>query len=320
MTIDPHETNASSSRATRLGVAARAPLDPGAVLVGDERGQRRAVVVRGHGSEAAAADERDAAALGLDAPSRLRVVRRRDQLLLAGAHLQARASPGRLRAAARPDRSAARSPPRARAGRARTPRARRHPGLARHACASACRCCRAAARSTASARARAAARGGARRRCRSACPAGSRLRRRARREDPRAAGRRRRRVLRCPSRSCPWPSGRRRRSGPRASASSSSLTKTPRAPISPNGPRPVAVARRRDRHERDLDPGPAQPLCGLLRLGEREPTAAGADADQHSFAGRRASTRRSPASRSAGCSAGCGRTPSAPAAAAACST
>ena len=48
--------------------------------------------------------------------------------------------------------------------------------------------------------------------------------------------------------------------------------------------RPVAVAGRRDRDERDLDPGPAQPLDGLLCLGEREPTAARADADEHSFA------------------------------------
>ena len=72
----PHETKASSSRATVLRVCARAPLDPGAVLVGDERGQRRAVVMRRHGSEAAAADERNAAALGFDAPARLRRRRR----------------------------------------------------------------------------------------------------------------------------------------------------------------------------------------------------------------------------------------------------
>ena len=53
-------------------------------------------------------------------------------------------------------------------------------------------------------------------------------------------------------------------------------------------PRPVAVAGGRDRHERDLDPGPAQPLDRELGLGEREPTAAGADANQHGSGGVRA--------------------------------
>jgi hypothetical protein len=51
----------------------------------------------------------------------------------------------------------------------------------------------------------------------------------------------------------------------------------------------VAVAGRRDRHERNLDPGPAQCLDGALGLGEREPTAAGADADEHSCGARRRS-------------------------------
>ena len=45
--------------------------------------------------------------------------------------------------------------------------------------------------------------------------------------------------------------------------------------------RAVAVAGRRDRHERDLDTGAAQTAGGELRLGEREPTAAGTDADEH---------------------------------------
>ena len=57
-------------------------------------------------------------------------------------------------------------------------------------------------------------------------------------------------------------------------------------------PRAIAVARGRDRHERDLDPGPAQRLGGALGLGEREPTAAGADAKQHSTAGSRCAARR----------------------------
>ena len=84
------------ARARPLRIDARAPLDPGAVLVGDERGQRRAVVVRGDRGEAAAADERDAAALGLDAPARLGVVGRRDESLLAGAHLERERALARL--------------------------------------------------------------------------------------------------------------------------------------------------------------------------------------------------------------------------------
>ena len=43
----------------------------------------------------------------------------------------------------------------------------------------------------------------------------------------------------------------------------------------------VAIARRRDGNERDLDARPAQPGRSELGLREREPTAAGTDADQH---------------------------------------
>ena len=43
----------------------------------------------------------------------------------------------------------------------------------------------------------------------------------------------------------------------------------------------VTITCRRDRHERDLDAGPTQSLCRELGLREREPTAAGTDADQH---------------------------------------
>jgi hypothetical protein len=42
--------------------------------------------------------------------------------------------------------------------------------------------------------------------------------------------------------------------------------------------RSIAVARRGDRHERDLDPGPTERVSGALGLGEREPTSARADA------------------------------------------
>ena len=73
-------------------------------------------------------------------------------------------------------------------------------------------------------------------------------------------------------------------------------------------PRTVAVANGRDRHQRDLHARPPQPLGSELGLGEREPTAARADPEQH---GRRRApagsgrTRRSLAG-------GCERRPSAP--------
>ena len=47
------------------------------------------------------------------------------------------------------------------------------------------------------------------------------------------------------------------------------------------GTRAVTVARCRDGNERDLDTRRAQPRCSELGLREREPTAAGTDADQH---------------------------------------
>ena len=46
-------------------------------------------------------------------------------------------------------------------------------------------------------------------------------------------------------------------------------------------PRPIAIAGGRHRHERELETRAAQPSDRQLRLGEREPTAAGADANQH---------------------------------------
>ena len=96
-------------------------------------------------------------------------------------------------------------------------------------------------------------RAGARTRCRCACRAGSPRRRRARRADRRA---RRYAPTTSPSVSlevmsfaeCTATSMR-----PASSASSISLTKTPRAPIWPNGLLAVAVAGGRDRDERDLD-------------------------------------------------------------------
>src|SRR5581483_5292240 len=76
--------------------------------------------------------------------------------------------------------------------------------------------------------------------------------------------------------------------------------------------RAVAVAGCRDRDERMLDPRRMQPRSGELRLREREPTAATADADQHSASACAPADRRS--SRRGDAPA---RTPSGPAAAAA---
>ncbi len=66
-----------------------------------------------------------------------------------------------------------------------------------------------------------------------------------------------------------------------SSASSSSFTKTPREPISPNG-------RERSRSpavvigtSASSIPGARNADSGALGLGEREPTAATADADEH---------------------------------------
>jgi hypothetical protein len=70
--------------------------------------------------------------------------------------------------------------------------------------------------------------------------------------------------------------------------------------------RPVAVAGRRDRHERDLQARPPQPLRCQLGLSEREPTAARADANQHGRV-----SAPGPSGRS-GAAAGSARTPSAP--------
>ena len=56
--------------------------------------------------------------------------------------------------------------------------------------------------------------------------------------------------------------------------------------------RAVAVAGGRDRDERDLDPGRSEPRGRELGLGQCEPTAAAADADQHSALGAARPARR----------------------------
>src|SRR5206468_13022518 len=71
---------------------------------------------------------------------------------------------------------------------------------------------------------------------------------------------------------------------------------------------PIAIAGRGDRDERDLDAGSAQPRSGALGLSQREPTAAGADANKHDTTLAAAASWR----RTTG-GAGYGRTPSAPA-------
>src|SRR5213078_1956771 len=72
------------------------PLDPAAVLRGDERRQLLAVVVRGHRRETATADGEDAGALRLDAAAGLGVVGSRNELLLAGTDLQRERALARL--------------------------------------------------------------------------------------------------------------------------------------------------------------------------------------------------------------------------------
>ena len=76
-----------------------------------------------------------------------------------------------------------------------------------------------------------------------------------------------------------------RRSGPLSFARSSSAARisSARADLTERL-RAVAVARGRDRHERNLDAVAAQMARGQLGLREREPTAAGADAYQHGTA------------------------------------
>ena len=123
--------NAASSRASASGSSPRAPLEPRPVLVGHERRQRRAVVVRGDRREAAASDQRRAAALGLDTTARLGVVGDRDELLLARPDLERERALSRLghellRIETQPDLVR-----RARAGRARRRRARSRRGRAR---------------------------------------------------------------------------------------------------------------------------------------------------------------------------------------------
>ena len=222
-------------------------------------------------------------ALGLDAAPRLGVVGGGDEMLLARAHLKRERALRRLRQELVRVEAVADLARRARAGRARRRRARPRRARARRACAAACRCCRAAARSRASARARAAAPCGAPTPCRCASPAGSRRRRRARRADRRAA--------RYAPTTRPVRIGRghvlRRVHGDVDAAARAAPPRAPSrrrraTPISPNGfvrSRSPAVvigtsaisipgARRRGR--------------GELGLREREPTAAAADADQHS--------------------------------------
>ena len=233
---DPHRCErgelASERRRDRRRCGARATTPSSAAISAVER---RAVVVRGDGREAAAADRRDDRALGLDAAPRLLVVGRGDEMLLACAHLERERALRGFRQQLAPGRSGGRSRARARAGRARTPRARSRRARARRACAGACRCCRAAARSRASARARAAAPCGAQTRCRCACPAGPTS---APQSASRGSSRSRYAPTARPSGSvdvmsfaeCTATSMR-----CSSSASSSSFTKTPREPISPNG-------------------------------------------------------------------------------------
>ena len=205
-------------------------------------------------SEAAAADRRDDRALRLH----------RSRVSGSSAAATSCSSPARTCSASAPwpasgsssrARTDARSRRRARAGRARTRRARSRRARARRACAAACRCCPAAARSRATARARAAAPSAAPTRCRSASPAAAPPRRRARRADPparryapidEALRVRRGQVLRGVDRDVDPPVEQRLLELLDEDAARADLAERPRA---------VAVAGRRDRDERELDPG-----------------------------------------------------------------
>src|SRR5262249_1018697 len=68
-------------------IVAGAPLYPAAVVVRDQRGQRHAVVMRGHGCETTAAYGCDASSLRLDSPTRLWIVAAGGQLFLSRADL-----------------------------------------------------------------------------------------------------------------------------------------------------------------------------------------------------------------------------------------
>src|SRR3954468_15184000 len=81
----------------RVRVDTGAALDPRAVLGRDERRQRRAVVMRGHRRKTASFDGCNDGTFRLDATARLRVVGTRDELLLAGTHLERERALRRLR-------------------------------------------------------------------------------------------------------------------------------------------------------------------------------------------------------------------------------
>ena len=94
---DLHRASDDELGGERLGVGPGAALDPGTVLGRDQGRQDGPVVVRGDGCEAAAADQGDAATLGVDPRMRLGVVDPRDELLLTRADLERESALPRLR-------------------------------------------------------------------------------------------------------------------------------------------------------------------------------------------------------------------------------
>ena len=277
--------------------------------------RRLAVVVRRHRREAAAADRGDARALGLDATARLRVVDARRRAPPRPRAPAARARPGPPPAAARPGRSGS---PISRAEAepvepARGEDDRVEPALAALAQArvdvAAQRLDRERRLEREQLRAP-AHRGGA-----DAHPgpelgrAAERVARilaRQVRADREPVGVRRGHVLRGVHGDVDAPVEQRLLELLHEDAARADLAERPRA---------VAVARGRDRHERDLDARRARSaLRGELGLREREPTAAGADANQH---GTPRDCRDARLARDAGPAAGRARTRSAPGAAAA---
>ena len=265
------------------------------------RREPAAVVIGGDRRQAAAADERDAASLRLDAAARLGIVNGGDELLLARRAPAAQARPGPPPAAsrsgskrwpiscARPSRS---SPQAARttASSPRSPRLRSRvsmlprSGSIESVGSSASSCARRRAEAVPM---RMPGRSGAR-----AAERVARILSRRVGADREPVGVRRRHVLGGVDGDVDPPFEQRLLELLHEHAAGADLAERLRA---------VAVARGRDRHERDLDPGPAQRGRRALGLGEREPTAAGADAKQHSGAWERCATRHTRVVSPAGC-------------------
>ena len=296
-----HRASAASSRPSASGSTPlrRSSQLPSSAAI--SAGQHAAVVVRGDRREAPAADRRHALPLGLDPAARLGVVGGPRQALPRRHAPGARGRPGRPREASLRDRAERRSPTQAEPVEpARCEDHRVEPALAALAEPGVDV---PAERLDGEPRLEREELSPPARRCRPDPHAGTELARAAQRVT-RILARRvgadgqpvrvsRRHVLR-------------RMDGDVDSALEQRLLELldehPAAADLAERTRPVAVAGRGDRNERDLDAGPAQRIGGALGLGQREPTAARPDAKQHDT-GRSGWVAGTPhaAARAAGC-------------------